>query len=500
MGGYWRLAIAIACVVGMIHSEMARAVDAPGKEKAMASDAQYLHAGPIQCTFQNGELRYIRVGDKEIVRRIYFSVRDGYWGTALPTFSTMDVKQEADHFTIHLAARNTLGAVDYHWEGVVSGAADGTITVRAQGEPAANFDSNRIGLCVLFGAASLAGQKFHTDGKIADSHFPELVSPKLVGERFHTLRYETPAGLNVSCAVEGAIFDMEDQRNWGDNSWKAYAPLPYSYKHVTKGDRKLQTVTISVKGVNASNSRVSPRDPVVVRFGKRIAGSRVPALVSVGAIVKPVEFPDIDFHRADYAGRNQVSWSYIPTEHLPDDDTIVENLPAIEAQLKTVRSFNTAGAKLHVGPIHLTRKGHDPRGEQPFGAAWAAGMIKYISLGAAEEAAFDLGRGPADAVLDAIRPFANRQLLETQVQPSGLIHFTAYAIAAQADESPETVFLVNHSKESREVEVHLPAKAVTVRRVGGDGAGRNEEVRAGALKVRLGAYDVVELILPKPVQ
>src|SRR5258708_2214068 len=45
--------------------------------------AEFLRAGPVRLKFADGELRYLRVGDKEIIRRIYFAVRAGNWDTAM---------------------------------------------------------------------------------------------------------------------------------------------------------------------------------------------------------------------------------------------------------------------------------------------------------------------------------------------------------------------------------------------------------------------------------
>ena len=35
-----------------------------------------LRAGPLSVVFEDGGLRYIRYGDREVVRRIYVAVRD----------------------------------------------------------------------------------------------------------------------------------------------------------------------------------------------------------------------------------------------------------------------------------------------------------------------------------------------------------------------------------------------------------------------------------------
>lgn len=59
-----------------------------------------LHAGPLTLEYENGDLRYIRLGEQEIIRRIYVAIRDPDWGTALPQQSP--VKIEADNNSFHI--------------------------------------------------------------------------------------------------------------------------------------------------------------------------------------------------------------------------------------------------------------------------------------------------------------------------------------------------------------------------------------------------------------
>ena len=38
-------------------------------------------AGPLTFEYEGGELRYVRLGDREVIRRLYVAVRDHDWGT-----------------------------------------------------------------------------------------------------------------------------------------------------------------------------------------------------------------------------------------------------------------------------------------------------------------------------------------------------------------------------------------------------------------------------------
>lgn len=399
-----------------------------------------LQAGPVHLKLQDGQLRYLCVGEKEIVRRIYFGVRDGNWATAMPRYTLMKIDDAGDHFTVQMAAECRMGAVDITWTGTIVGTADGKITFRAEGTPNASFESNRIGLCVLYGTPSLAKQEFHTDGTPAQGIFPAAVSDVHVADQFHKLQYSTDAGLTVACSVDGAIFDMEDQRNWGDSSWKAFAPLPYAYKKVGKGDVKSETVTLMVTGANKADSQPMSKDLVHISIGQAIPDVKIPGLSDAASASAPADFTAISFKRDAFKDKQRIDWSYIPTTHLPDDDTIMENLPTIADQANTILGFASIHPDLHVGPIRLDSKGQDPRGNTPLGAAWLVGMVNFLAQGHVQEASFDLkGELPA-AALEAIRPYAHWQVIGVETSPKNSGRLLAFGCV---NDHEQVLFLVN---------------------------------------------------------
>jgi len=46
-------------------------------------------AGPLQVEFDNGQLRYLKVGGVEVLRALGFLVRDENWGTYTPQISEL---------------------------------------------------------------------------------------------------------------------------------------------------------------------------------------------------------------------------------------------------------------------------------------------------------------------------------------------------------------------------------------------------------------------------
>jgi hypothetical protein len=230
-----------------------------------------LRAGPVSAVLENGDLRYVRLGDVEIVRRLYVAIRDRNWDTIPPNYMTYRVHDEGDHFRVELAAEHVSADVDFAWSGSIEGSADGTIRYTLDGAPRNPFLRNRIGFCVLH-PSDLAGVPARTEtpeGPV-EGRFPDLISPR---QPFFDMQAIThPAGDNAKATIqfEGDLFEMEDQRNWTDASYKTYStPLRIPYPvEVDPSSHIIQTVTISVSGTlpKASTVAESPMPSVTVDF------------------------------------------------------------------------------------------------------------------------------------------------------------------------------------------------------------------------------------------
>src|SRR3712207_6373371 len=80
-----------------------------------------LRAGPLTLLFEDGSLRSIRLGEREVLRGVYVAVRDRNWDTVLPRLSNVHVAQDTDSFRITFACRHQAGAVDFFWQGTITG-------------------------------------------------------------------------------------------------------------------------------------------------------------------------------------------------------------------------------------------------------------------------------------------------------------------------------------------------------------------------------------------
>lgn len=209
-------------------------------------------AGPWTGAYEAGKLRYLRLGNCEVLRMIYPAIRDQYWRTAPAQILSEKIQIEAQSFSIKYTARYQLEAVDFQAHYVFEGDAEGRLSVTMQGEALSDFQRNRIGLCVLHPIDTCAGKPvsiIHPDGSRENLTFPSLISPHQPFIGVQGMEWSPAPGLQVQLFFEGDIFETEDQRNWTDSSYKTYStplsiPIPVQ---VQKGERMLQKLSLQVQ-------------------------------------------------------------------------------------------------------------------------------------------------------------------------------------------------------------------------------------------------------------
>ena len=161
----------------------------------------------------------------------------------------MDIKD--DSFIITYTVNNIQSDIDFYWQGKIIGKANGTITFNMDGEARSTFWRNRIGFCILhpMECSSTECKIEHVDGKFEQTTFPKFIAPQLIindkpspVEPFSNMRalvYQVKPNLLAEVRFEGDNFEMEDQRNWTDASFKTYGtplkePSPVEVKVGTK--------------------------------------------------------------------------------------------------------------------------------------------------------------------------------------------------------------------------------------------------------------------------
>jgi hypothetical protein len=203
--------------------------------------------------FENGDLRYVKLGRREILRRVYVAVRDRNWGTVPPALSNVrsDIGEESFHITYDV--ENVEGDIDFLWRGTITGDARGRVTFKMHGLARTSFMRNRIGFCVLHPMRECAGQPCiveTVDGQVDEGAFPDHISPHQPFSDIRAISHQVVPGVWAKVRFDGEIFEMEDQRNWTDASFKTYCTplgLPFPVA-VDAGTRISQSVTLTLTG------------------------------------------------------------------------------------------------------------------------------------------------------------------------------------------------------------------------------------------------------------
>ncbi|MGD0921699.1 MAG: hypothetical protein ABSA70_08070, partial [Terriglobia bacterium] len=243
-----------------------------GTEEALPERVK-LRAGPLSLVYEKGDLRYIRLGEREILRRVYVAIRDRNWGTIPPRFSSVRRDVAQDSFRISYDVENRQGGVDFFWKGTITGDAQGTVTIAMEGTARSTFLRNRIGFCVLHPIRECAGQACtveKVDGSIVQGTFPLYTSPDQAFLDIRAISHEVVPGVRAEVRFAGDVFELEDQRNWGDASYKTYSTplrLPFPVE-IKAGTRISQSVTLSLKGEIPPPQAEIPRATLTFTVGR----------------------------------------------------------------------------------------------------------------------------------------------------------------------------------------------------------------------------------------
>ncbi len=249
----------------------------PDAREPSPSDRIRLAAGPVSAVFEDGFLRYIRLGTVEIVRGLYSAVRDHNWDTIPGRIRDFRMERGDDSFALRYVSEHRREGILFSWTAEITGAPDGTITYSMDGTVLSTFRKNRIGFCLLH-PMSLAGlpcRVTHSDNSREDGSFPSLISPHQPFLDMRRIEYEV-RGVRVSQDFEGEVFEMEDQRNWTDASFKTYCTplgLPFPVE-VREGERIRQRIVIRASRPAGSPARVGAPDSGAVVL--KTTGSEYP--------------------------------------------------------------------------------------------------------------------------------------------------------------------------------------------------------------------------------
>jgi D-apionolactonase len=236
-------------------------------------DVRALRAGPVRVLYSDGDLRQICHGDIELARRIYVAVRDLDWNTLPGVIGDVDITDRGDSFAIRFSRRHIAGGLDYEWHAEIDGSADGTIRYRMHGAARSAFPYAKIGICVHHPVVGYAGQPYRgstPDGPVT-GHLPDAIGPQIhlddgtdlpLFEPVSELDIGHASGGVVKFRFSGDLWEMEDQRNWTDASYKSVStPARLGYRHEAAAGKLLdQEVVIRAAGFRQPGGRGKAAD------------------------------------------------------------------------------------------------------------------------------------------------------------------------------------------------------------------------------------------------
>ncbi|QKD05174.1 D-apionate lactonase [Mesorhizobium loti] len=284
--------------------------------RAVEAEPVRLSAGPLSADFVNGNLRTIRHGGTEVLRAIAYIVRDRDWGTYEPVLADLTIDQSADAFSVSYTATCAgPGGSRLAFFATIKGSADGRLVFDVSALPESDFETNRCGFCILHPIAGLAGSPVmveHTDGSVVATKLPDLIDPWQPFKNLRAIKHEVSPAVSAECRMEGDVFEMEDQRNWSDASYKTYVrPLALPWPYVLPaGETNRQTISLRIASDAKTPAAAKASGAVRVTLGEP-----GPALPDVGVIIYPSDVETVLANLATLSvlGPQQLLFHHDPT-------------------------------------------------------------------------------------------------------------------------------------------------------------------------------------------
>lgn len=225
-----------------------------------------LVAGNLAIRFSGGAIRRVDYGRRTVCSGISYLLRDDHWGTCPLSFSTPDVEQTSERFSLACRGASTVpGARLEVGASIVATPRRLEFIVTATALEAVS--TSRCGFVVLH-PGELAGREVsveESDRSKFRSSFPLAIDPLPVFTSMRGLSHRV-GGVLVEYEFEGDEFEMEDQRNWGDFSFKSYVrPIRRPYPYLLQaGETFTQKVSIRF---TESAAPVAVREQPMVSVG-----------------------------------------------------------------------------------------------------------------------------------------------------------------------------------------------------------------------------------------
>jgi hypothetical protein len=247
--------------------------------------------GPLSFDLEAGKIRYIRFAGIEALRCIAFVVRGPGWESPAPVISDLKSAQSEDGLSIRYRAFYETAGGQLEVRAAIDALRHGGIVFTAEAHALTDFTTARTSFCILHPIEAVAGTPLdltRPDESVEQVHFPDHISAHQPFMNIRALSHELAGGIRATVRMEGDIWEMEDQRNWTDASFKTYGrprDLPWPYT-IGKGDRVVQRAILAFERASPVAATAASKD-IVIGIGNAPIG-RLPR---VALALSPEEAP-----------------------------------------------------------------------------------------------------------------------------------------------------------------------------------------------------------------
>jgi D-apionolactonase len=202
----------------------------------------------------------------EFLRRLFVTVRDRDWQEIPPT--QWECTADEAGRSILVNARHTSELVDLEWKGKLKFSADQRVlSFNVDAKAMRPMEVCRLGLVVLHPVDAMTGARITTHGpdgrqieNIPHQICPQPIIdgvPQAITEPFSSLTIDQAGLGRLELKFAGDLFELEDQRNWGDASFKTYCtPLRAGFpRWINEGSRVTHRVDASLFPAAAVHQR-----------------------------------------------------------------------------------------------------------------------------------------------------------------------------------------------------------------------------------------------------
>lgn len=377
-----------------------------------------LAAGEYTFDFEpwSGWVRNVRFRGVPVLHAFYATTRDQNWGTPVATVSDVKVEPVAQGWRITWRAEYGHFTLTGEFFGLATG-----LKYQISGIANSEFKTRRTGLCVLHPMRQ-AGLPLTVNGDVK-STLPVFVQPDSPAYDIKSLKIEDK-DVEVRVDFSGEVFEMEDQRNWSDVSFKTYCrpqkwPQPYT---IASGEKLVHSAAVTCQPrtpaslkplahampevgllgvdhpepwhvhrvealkldfVQVKSGSTTWEGPLQVTIGsgepkpsgaKRVIvesfqPSQAHAMAD-GYIVVPGDFVGLNRDRPKFHDWKGLGFSPNNQVHSTDERSTLENTSGIAEQIRAAKAMS-GGNHVVVGPLRFA----DPRLATSLGAAWLASAI-----------------------------------------------------------------------------------------------------------------------------